>query len=102
VSGDEQGHASEAREVLVEGLYFSVDDLPRILGNYMRAADEANREAKRQYLRAEEARADAEVVVRLAPVLREVLQACDVTSPAGTDVRLARAAVAAFRAEVSS
>lgn len=47
--------------VLVEGSWFPVKDLPKILGNYMRSSAEYAREAKREYLRAESAHSDEAV-----------------------------------------
>ena len=45
-------------EVLVEGSFFRVEDLPTILGNFMRSSAQYARDAKSQYLRSEEIRAD--------------------------------------------
>jgi hypothetical protein len=45
-------------EVLVEGSFFPVDELPTILGNFMRSSAQYARDAKSEYLRSEEIRAD--------------------------------------------
>lgn len=53
------GPLSEAdrAEVLVEGSWFKVDDLPEILGNFMRSSDEHAREAKALSMKLAEVRA---------------------------------------------
>ena len=47
-----------ADEVLVEGSYFPRADLPRVLGNFMRASADYAREAKEGHRRAEAAEAE--------------------------------------------
>lgn len=47
-----------ADEVLVEGSWFHPADLPKVLGNFMRAASDYAAEAKDMYVRLEKLRAD--------------------------------------------
>lgn len=49
--------------VLVEGSWFPVNDLPKILGNYIRASDEQGRELKARHLKLSEQAATIEAAL---------------------------------------
>jgi hypothetical protein len=61
-------------DVLVEGSFFDVQDLPKILGNYMRSSSDYARDAKQAHIRAEELQQERD---ELAAVVAEATKVAE-------------------------
>jgi hypothetical protein len=74
---------TERGEVLVEDSWFKVEDLPEILGNFMRASAEHGREAKRHAMEVQRLRAENTALAAKVSTAREAWEAAETAWMAG-------------------